>query len=184
MKIDEYIDFLLAYNEKVNLVSKKSNHETIKTLISESLLLKKHLSTSLIIDAGSGGGLLGIPLAISLPEKRIVLIETIQKKFKFLQLAIEELALKNTTAWGGTIQEYMQRKNDNSGSIVSRGFPHNEILADYVIKQAVKELLLITAPAKIAKIKIKVANIQQNSYNVPLRDNLIIFKMENVSRET
>jgi hypothetical protein len=78
----------------------------------------------------------------------------------------------------------MQRKNDNSGSIVSRGFPHNEILADYVIKQAVKELLLITAPAKIAKIKIKVANIQQNSYNVPLRDNLIIFKMENVSRET
>ena len=43
MKIDEYIDFLLAYNEKVNLVSKKSNHETIKTLIFESLLLKRQL---------------------------------------------------------------------------------------------------------------------------------------------
>jgi len=184
MKIDEYVDFLLAYNEKVNLVSKKSNRETINALISESLLLKKHLSTTLIIDAGSGGGLLGIPLAISFPEKSIVLIESIQKKFKFLQLAIDELALKNVTAWGGAIQEYMQRKKDNMGSIVSRGFPYNEILAEYVIKKAVKELLLITAPAKIAKIKIKVANIRQNSYNVPLRDNLIIFKMENVSRET
>lgn len=184
MKIDDYVDFLLSYNEKVNLVSKKSTRETINTLISESLLLKKHLSTPLVIDAGSGGGLLGIPLAISFPEKRIVLIETIQKKLRFLKLAIDELALKNTTAWDGSIQEYMQLKKNSAGSIVSRGFPHNEILVDFVIKKAIKELVLITAHAKIDKIKIKVANIRQNSYNIPSRDNLIIFKMENVSRET
>jgi 16S rRNA (guanine(527)-N(7))-methyltransferase RsmG len=178
------VDFLLAYNEKVNLVSKKSTRETIGVLISESLMLKKYLSTNFMIDAGSGGGLLGIPLALSFPEKRIVLTETVQKKVKFLKLAIAELELKNATIWGGSIQEYMQRQKKIAGTLISRGFPHIDLLADYIFKKTIKELILITSPLKINKIQNKVANVQQNSYNIPSRNNLIIFKMENVSRET
>jgi len=184
MKLDAYVDFLLAYNEKINLVSKKSTRETINVLISESLMIKKYLSTNFVIDAGSGGGLLGIPMALSCPEKRIVLTETVQKKVKFLKLAIEELALKNITVWGGSIQEYMQRQKKIAGTLISRGFPHIDILADYVFKKTVKELILITSLLKINKIQNIVANIQQNSYNIPSRNNLIIFKMESVSRET
>jgi 16S rRNA (guanine527-N7)-methyltransferase len=184
MKLDAYVDFLLAYNEKVNLVSKKSTRETINVLISESLMLKKYLSTDFVIDAGSGGGLLGIPLALSFPEKRMVLTETVQKKAKFLTLAIKELDLKNVTVWGGAIQEYMQRHTKNTGTVISRGFPNLEILADFVFNKIIKELILITAPLKINKIQNKVANILQNSYNIPSRNNLIIFKLENVSRET
>jgi 16S rRNA (guanine527-N7)-methyltransferase len=184
MKFDAYVDFLLAYNEKVNLVSKKSTRETINVLISESLMIKKYLSTNFMIDAGSGGGLLGIPLALSFPEKEMVLTETVQKKVKFLKLAIRELDLKNVTVWGGSIQEYMQRQKKIGCTLISRGFPHIDILADYVFKKKIKELILITSPLKINKIKNKVANIRQNSYNVPSRDNLIIFKMESVSRET
>ncbi|MEI6614400.1 MAG: RsmG family class I SAM-dependent methyltransferase, partial [Chrysiogenales bacterium] len=162
----------------------KSTRETINVLVSESLMLKKHLSTPHVIDAGSGGGLLGIPLALYFPEKNIVLTETVQKKVKFLQLAIEELALKNVAVWGGSIQEYMQRQKKNVCTLISRGFPHIDILADYIFKKTIKELILITAPSKINKIQKKMANIQQNSYNIPSRTNLIIFKMENVSRET
>lgn len=184
MQISDYVDFLLAYNNKVNLVSKKSTPETVNTLIAESLLLKDHLTTPLVIDAGSGGGLLGIPLAFSFPEKKIVLIETIQKKIKFLNLAVKELALTNISVFNGPIQEYMLLRSSQNRSLVTRGFPHIEILADYVTKRAVKELVLITAPLKINKIKKTVANTLQNSYNIPSRDNLIIFKMENVSRET
>lgn len=184
MILDVYVDFLLAYNEKINLVSKKSTRETINVLISESLMLKKYLSTNFVIDAGSGGGLLGIPLALSFPEKRIVLTETVQKKAKFLKLALEELALKNVMVWGGSIQEYMQRHKKIASTLISRGFPHIDILADYVFKKIITELILITSPLKINIIQNKVANIQQNSYNIPSRNNLIIFKMESVSRET
>jgi len=184
MKLDVYVQFLLAYNKKVNLVSKKSTGETLGILIAESLRLKDLISTSHIVDAGSGGGLLGIPLAMAFPEKKMVLVEAIQKKAKFLNLAIETLELKNATVWAGAIQEFMQRQKTNALTIISRGFPNNEFLADYVFKKAIKELILITAPLKIGKIKKNVANIRQTSYNVPSRDNLIIFKMENVSRET
>jgi len=184
MILDVYVDFLLAYNKKVNLVSKKSTPETINILISESLMLKKYLSTNFVIDAGSGGGLLGIPLALSFPGKRIVLTETVQKKAKFLKLALEELALKNVMVWGGSIQEYMQRHKKIASTLISRGFPHIDILADYVFKKTIKELILITSPLKINIIQNKLANIQQSSYNITSRNNLIIFKMESVSRET
>ncbi|RQW03674.1 hypothetical protein EH223_09785 [candidate division KSB1 bacterium] len=184
MQVDTYVDFLLAYNKNVNLVSKKSTRETLKVLIYESLLLKKHLSTPFIIDAGSGGGILGIPLATFFPEKKLVLVEAIQKKAVFLKLAISKLDLKNTEVWKGSIQEYMQRHDVGASTIISRGFPHIEILVDYVLTKRIKELILITSPLKIDIIKNKLANIRQTSYNVPSRDNLIIFKMENVSRET
>ena len=184
MKIDMFIDFLLAYNKFVNLVSKKSTQKSVSTLIIESLLLKNHLTTPLVIDAGSGGGLLGIPIAITFPEKKIVLVEPVQKKVKFLKSAVEELDLTNTIVWGGAIQEYMQQKNERMGSLISRGFPHIEVLTDYAVKGVINELILITAQSKINKIKKTVANIKQSSYNVPSRDNLIIFKMEHVSRET
>lgn len=184
MEIDPYVDFLLAYNEKVNLVSKKSTRETLNILISESLLLKTHLSTPCIIDAGSGGGLLGIPLAMFFTEKKIVLVETVQKKAKFLKLAVAALNLKNAVVWADSIQEYVQRQNIGASTIVSRGFPNISILADFVYKKTIRELVLITSPSKIDKIKNKVANIRQTSYNIPSRDNLIIFKMEHVSRET
>jgi hypothetical protein len=78
----------------------------------------------------------------------------------------------------------MQRQKKLAGSLISRGFPNLDILAEYVFKQTIRELILITSPLKINKIQNKVANIRQNSYNIPSRNNLIIFKMENVSRET
>ena len=95
MAVDEFIDFLLAYNQKVNLVSRQSTRESLDLLVAESLLLGKFVSTPLIVDAGSGGGLLGIPLALSFPEKKVVLIETIHKKIEFLKEALKQLNLTN-----------------------------------------------------------------------------------------
>jgi 16S rRNA (guanine527-N7)-methyltransferase len=184
MKLAAYIDFLLAYNEKVNMVSKRSTQETLNVLVSESLLLKKLISTAFVIDAGSGGGLLGIPLAISFPEKQIVLTETVKKKIKFLKQTVEKLGLHNVLVWEGPIQEFMRRRKTIKSTIVARGFPHIDLLADYVYQKKVRELLLITSVAKITKFKEKVANIRQNLYNIPLKNNLIIFKLESVSRET
>lgn len=184
MKLADYVDFLLAYNKNVNLISKKSTSESVQTLIAESLLLGEHVSTKLIVDAGSGGGLLGIPLALAFPEKKVVLAETLQKKARFLNLAVDKMEMKNVTVWSGPIQEYMQKNKNTVSSLVSRGFPRIDVLAEFVYRRHVRELLLITSPAKIIYLEKKMANVVQKSYNIPFRNNLIVFKMENVSRET
>ncbi len=179
-----YVDFLLEYNQKVNLVSRHSTRETLDTLLAETFMLKKFISTSLVIDAGSGSGLLGIPLAISFPEKKFFLTETIHKKTNFLKEALLVLNLTNVKIFEGPIQEFMHRHSLFESTLIARGFPKIEILADFVHKKKAKELLLISSVSKINKIQNKMANFRQNLYNIPLKNNLVIFKLENVSRET
>jgi 16S rRNA (guanine(527)-N(7))-methyltransferase RsmG len=182
--VEAFKDFLLSYNRRVNLVSRQTTRQVLDVLIAESLLLKDHLSASTVIDAGSGSGLLGIPLAASLPEKRFVLVETIRKKVVFLNQALQLLELGNTSVWEGPIQEYMHHHGRPESALISRGFPKIEVLADYVFKNKAKELLLVSSLNKIKKIAVPVANIRENRYNIPSRDNLVILKLENVSRET
>lgn len=184
MSVDAFVDFLLVTNRKINLVSRHSTRDSLQTLIAETLLLKDLVSTPLLVDAGSGGGLLGIPLAISLPGKRFILVETIHKKVVFLNDALRHLRLSNVVVREEPVQDFMRRHDCFESTLAARGFPAIEVLAEFVQRRKVRELLLISSPEKIRKIQNSVANVRQNRYNIPARDNLIIFKMENVSRET
>lgn len=49
-----------------------------------------------LIDVGSGAGFPGIPLSIALPEVRVVLLDSLEKRVKFLQSVIDELGLNAT----------------------------------------------------------------------------------------
>lgn len=184
MRIDDYFDLLLDYNRKVNLVSRQSTISSLAVLVSETMLLKEHVSTPLVIDAGSGGGLLGIPLALSLPGKEFVLVETIQKKVVFLREALRQLGLANASVYQGAVLEFMHRHKRPHSTLASRGFPRAEALADFVFRGKVRELLLISSSDKVEKITAEVAKFRQTRYNIPSRDKLIVFKLEHVSRET
>lgn len=46
-----------------------------------------------MIDVGSGAGFPGLPLAIAKPEVRVVLLDSLEKRVKFLQSVIDELGL-------------------------------------------------------------------------------------------
>jgi 16S rRNA (guanine527-N7)-methyltransferase len=51
----------------------------------------------LVLDAGTGAGFPGIPLAVVLPEVQFVLGESVQKKARFVETAVEALGLENAT---------------------------------------------------------------------------------------
>jgi 16S rRNA (guanine527-N7)-methyltransferase len=51
-----------------------------------------------ILDAGTGAGFPGIPLAVVLPEVRFTLAESIQKKARFVEAALAQLALPNVSS--------------------------------------------------------------------------------------
>jgi hypothetical protein len=92
--------------------------------------------------------------------------------------------LGNAEVWQGPVQEFMHRHDRFDSTLAARGFPAVEALAEFVRRRKVRELLLISSPDKIKKIQDLVANIRQTRYNIPSRDNLLILKLENVSRET
>jgi 16S rRNA (guanine527-N7)-methyltransferase len=50
-----------------------------------------------VLDAGTGAGFPGIPLAIVLPEVQFVLTESVQKRARFVEASVEILGLENVT---------------------------------------------------------------------------------------
>lgn len=53
----------------------------------------KFLKKSIVLDVGTGGGFPGIPLAIMFNETKFILIDSIKKKIKMIQIIIDELHL-------------------------------------------------------------------------------------------
>ncbi len=183
-QIERYIKLILEYNQKVNLVSRKITREALDQLIGETLLIDKYITKKIIIDAGSGNGLLGIPIALLNPGKKIVLVESKRKKIIFLEKIKERMRLTNLEVHCSRVEDYLKSKREDGISLVARGFPVNKILFNFLKKGILAEIVLITSENKIKKIKIDMANVNQTTYNVNFRDNLKILKLENVSRET
>lgn len=98
-KLGEYADLLLWWNQKMNLVSRKSNKQQILEYIRHSLApLALGITFSkeeLILDTGTGGGLPGIPLAIALADCNFVLNDISDKKCLVLSQIVNKLKLVN-----------------------------------------------------------------------------------------
>ena len=95
-----YLHLLYEKNQVMNLTAVKSIEDAWERHLYDSLTLLPILSElqcEHVIDVGSGGGLPGIPLAITLPEMTFVLVETTKKKALFLHEVVEALELDNVT---------------------------------------------------------------------------------------
>jgi 16S rRNA (guanine527-N7)-methyltransferase len=91
---------LLAWNQKINLVSRQDTERIVPYHFIDSLLAVNEIpKNSAVGDLGSGAGLPGIPIKIIRDDIKLYLIESIQKKAAFMDLVTERLNLTNVTVW-------------------------------------------------------------------------------------
>lgn len=98
--LSAYVDRLLWWNRKVNLVSRDMSRDDVLLHVKHSLMVVSSIRSSTIdtwIDTGTGGGLPGIPLAIVLPDKHFILNDVVEKKGIALKDMVVALGLKNTS---------------------------------------------------------------------------------------
>lgn len=98
--LERFKSLVLEWNKKFNLTSiTESDDFNMKHLLDSLYLLKSEelLNGKNIVDVGTGGGFPGIPLKIALPESNFTLVDSTNKKIRFLNTAIEELNLKKIT---------------------------------------------------------------------------------------
>ena len=106
-QLNAYVDKLLWWNQKINLVSRDVSRETIIKHVEHSLAIsvsELFVSAEMVVDAGTGGGLPGIPLAILSPEKRVVLNDVVSKKIMACKRMATELSLENVKAESRSIE--------------------------------------------------------------------------------
>ena len=97
-KLEAYMDEILAMNEHINLTAITDRDEFIEKHIADSLLwadLPCIRGSRRIIDAGTGAGFPGIPLAVIYPEKRFVLLDSLNKKLEVVAETAEKLGIDN-----------------------------------------------------------------------------------------
>ncbi len=89
------------WNQRINVISRKDIENLYEHHVLHSLGIAKiiHFKPGTrIIDAGTGGGFPGIPLAILFPESQFILVDSIAKKIKVTDTIIRETGLLNCTA--------------------------------------------------------------------------------------
>ena len=115
---DEQVDQLLQYrdllhtrNQRVNLTAVRDFDGIERRLILESLRLTPVLrelapENANVMDLGSGGGIPGILLAITLPHFTFTLLDATGKKVMFQRDVIESIGLTNVTAVQGRAENW------------------------------------------------------------------------------
>jgi 16S rRNA (guanine527-N7)-methyltransferase len=64
-----------------------------------------------VMDIGTGAGVPGIPIAIAQPQAQVVLLDSTQKKLKFLDRAITDIHLPNATTLLGRAEQVNDQVN-------------------------------------------------------------------------
>ena len=91
--LTRYADLLSRYNDRFNLVSRQDIDRLWERHIDDALGLASLLQPGSVLDVGSGGGLPGMVLAITHPDRVVCLLERSQRKANFLRRVVAELDL-------------------------------------------------------------------------------------------
>src|SRR5919107_583176 len=133
--LSEYADLLAGYKH-ANVIGTRDPSQIFTEHLTDSLsclLMGDLRSSPSIIDVGTGGGLPGVPLAISCPTLTVTLLEATEKKVRFLRTVIERLGLQNLALIHGRAEEKGHRAatRDAFRFAVARAVAELPIVVEY-----------------------------------------------------
>lgn len=137
-KFMKYKELIQEWNKKINLTAIDEDEEIIKKHFIDSMKVCKFDKVSLfgkILDVGTGGGFPGIPLKIINPNSKITLLDSLNKRIKFLNEVIKELNLKDIDAIHGRAEDFATQAEyrEQFDGVVSRAVANMAVLSEFCL---------------------------------------------------
>lgn len=136
----QYLELIIAWNQKLNLTAQKTRIDIIIKHFLDSLTCIKAMDAEAnlynnLLDVGTGPGFPGIPLKIVYPSLKLFLLEAREKKTAFLGELISQLNLLHTYLLIGRAETYGKKPEyrEKYEVVVSRAVAPLNILVEYCL---------------------------------------------------
>lgn len=133
-----YYDILIQWNKFMSLTGITEYYDvTVKHFIDSLSIVKIIDMTNVtsLIDVGTGAGFPGVPIKIIFPHIKICLLDSLNKRVKFLNEIISKLDLDNISALHGRAEEIAKRGEyrEKYDLCVSRAVANLSSLSEYCL---------------------------------------------------
>jgi len=133
-----YMGLLKEWNKKINLTAITDDEEIVKKHFIDSIKAfkrKEFKEANNLIDVGTGAGFPGIPIAIMNGNIEVTLIDSLNKRIKFLDTVIHELELKNVKTIHSRAEDGARNKGlrEKFSIATSRAVANMSVLSEYCL---------------------------------------------------
>ncbi len=142
-----YYEMLIETNKVMNLTAITQPEEVAVKHMIDSLLAYEPVMKEgkVLADIGTGAGFPGVPLKIYCPELKVVLIDSLGKRLKFLEQVIEKLQLKNISCEHARAEDAGRNKKHREvyDIVTARAVARLSVLAEYCLPLVKKDGMFI-----------------------------------------
>lgn len=138
-QFEQYFQLLVEWNKKINLTAITDKEDVYLKHFYDSLapILQGYLKDEplQLLDIGAGAGFPSLPMKILLPKLQVTIIDSLNKRIKFLQLLADELELTGVNFYHGRAEDLGQDKafRGHFDLVTARAVARMQVLAELTV---------------------------------------------------